>query len=306
MSGLTARKPRGSGMSSIVSRVGVKLCHELSVAGSKTAELACAIENAGFDSLWLSEHLIMPGDVSSQYPYSDSGGRPFGGDTVWGEAPTCLGFLAGVTRNVRLGTAVIPAITRHPLHLAKQIATADRLSGGRVELGIGAGWLVEEARILGQPYDHRSARLRESIGILRSAWADPVVAHDGEYWHIPACAVRPFPAQGSNVPIWIGGSGERAIGTCIDMGFGVILSNAEGVEAAVRVRAALPDGKRVAASVTLRGVDMSQAKELSRQLLDAGADTLILHPTEDPGQAMREIEAYSLEVLPVLREEVRA
>jgi alkanesulfonate monooxygenase SsuD/methylene tetrahydromethanopterin reductase-like flavin-dependent oxidoreductase (luciferase family) len=155
-----------------------------------------------------------------------------------------LGFIAGATKTLRLGTYVIPAINRDPLTLAKQVATVDLLSGGRVELGIGAGYLPEEAEVLGRPSDHRHAPLDETIDILRKAWGNPSFEHHGRFWDIPAVAIRPAPAQGAGLPIWIGGRGPSALRTTRERGDGILTPKATP-DSVATMRAALSPKRRV-------------------------------------------------------------
>jgi alkanesulfonate monooxygenase SsuD/methylene tetrahydromethanopterin reductase-like flavin-dependent oxidoreductase (luciferase family) len=139
-------------------------------SGDNAARIAVAAEEIGFHSIWVSEHTVHPVRIESQYPfggkYRERVNREFPEMTV------ALGYMAAVTNRIRLGTAVVPIVTRHPLFLAKQAATVDALSHGRLELGLGAGWLWEEAMALGQQHDRANERLGESIEILRRAWSE--------------------------------------------------------------------------------------------------------------------------------------
>ena len=138
-------------------------------------------------------------------------GRPgWDAATPWGDAFISLTLAAAITERVRLGPSLIPLIITDPLTLAKQAATLDVYSEGRLELGIGAGWLVEEAQALGRPTDHRLGRLEETIEILRLAWS-----------------VNPRPVQGDRLPIWIGGQGQRALEIAARHGCGLMLWFAE-------------------------------------------------------------------------------
>ena len=176
--------------------------------------LAREAERLGYHSLWTNEHIAIPGQIRSRYPYTPDGVPSFKIDTAWHESMVALAFLAGVTERIRLGTAVIPLFDRDPLSLAKQAASVDDLSGGRLELGLGAGWLAEEAQLLGHPHDHRGARLDECIEILRKAWTQRTFEHHGRFWDYPwEVGVHPQPPQGAGLPIWIGGESERALRT---------------------------------------------------------------------------------------------
>jgi probable F420-dependent oxidoreductase len=276
--------------------IGVKLGHGLGATTVRTGNLARLIEELGYHSIWLAEHTVIPTHFESKYPYTSNGDAPFPPDMVWSEAMTGLGFIAGRTERVRLGTAVLPAICRNPVFLAKQIATLDTLSGGRVELGIGAGWLKEEAVILGQPVDSPSKRLREAIRIMRQAWTSPTWSYEGEFWNVPEVAVRPLPPQGDQLPIWIGGLSKGALQTASDLGTGVIVMSAASAEDVKRVRADLPADKRVAAGLRLSGLNATEAAARASELEEAGADLLMLNPTEDDTSAEGELERFAEQV----------
>jgi probable F420-dependent oxidoreductase len=277
--------------------VGVKLGHALGATHNRTASLAVLIEDLGYHSIWLTEHTVVPTDFASHYPYTPDGDAPFAPDTVWAEAMTGLAFIAGKTDRVRLGTAVLPAICRNPIFLAKQVATLDVLSGGRVELGIGAGWLKEEAIILGQPVDSPSKRLREAIEIMRKAWQPSTWAHDGEFWQIPEVTVRPTPPQGANLPVWIGGLSKSALQTASDFGTGTILMSAASADDVKAVREALPPTKRVATGLRLSDITPHEAAWRAIALREAGADLLMLSPSEDNNSGETELAEFAREAL---------
>src|SRR5438477_270565 len=129
--------------------------------------VARTAERLGFDSVWTNSHTVVPASFKPRYPYSEDGLPSWNAKTAWADAMITLGFVAAATERVRLGVAVVPLIITDPITLAKQAATIDVLSNGRFELGIGAGWLVEEGKALGHPTDHRQARLEETIDVLR-------------------------------------------------------------------------------------------------------------------------------------------
>ena len=118
-------------------------------------------EELGFDSLWTDAHAVIPTSVTTRYPLADLGRPTFGPRGLFPDPFVILAFAAALTSRVRLGTAVVPLTSSHPLLLAKQTATLDVVSDGRMELGLGAGWLMEEAHVLGRATDHPSGRLAE-------------------------------------------------------------------------------------------------------------------------------------------------
>lgn len=277
--------------------VGLNLQHlpELRTA-EQVGEIAVAAEECGFHSIWVSEHIVLPAQVDTKDPYNEGGVLPFDLDTRYAEAMVLLGFIAALTRTLRLGTYVVPVIARDPLSLAKQAAIVDVLSNGRLELGVGAGYLVEEAALLGHPSDNRGGRLGETIEIMRKAWTQPVFEHTGRFWTIPPVAVRPPPVQ-ETVPVWIGGSSQSALRTAATLGNGVLVPKATPASVAA-VRAALPSSCRVSAGWHLGGgaddLDRAQA------LRDAGADLLIVHAGTDSAEVVPVVQELTEKVLPWL------
>jgi alkanesulfonate monooxygenase SsuD/methylene tetrahydromethanopterin reductase-like flavin-dependent oxidoreductase (luciferase family) len=166
--------------------------------------------------------------------------------------------------------------TRDPVFLAKQVATVDVLSRGRLELGLGAGWLAEEAGVLGRPRDHRTARMDETIDIFRKAWTFPSFSHQGRSWQIPEVWLNPKPAQGPNVPIWIGGTGKAAVGVAAAKAVGVlVLGSADHVrEIAMQLHDVVPR-KKIAGFM---GLGQSDDEMRARELRNAGADLVVVNP----------------------------
>jgi probable F420-dependent oxidoreductase len=147
---------------------------------------------------------VMPIEHASKYPYSPSGVVPGGSLVAIPDPFVWLAFAAAVTSRITLATGVVVLPQQHALVIAKQVATLDRLSGGRAVLGVGAGWLLEEFEALGATFDDRGSRMDEQINVLRASWRDPVVTHHGPSMSIDRVAVEPKPVQAS-VPIVIGG-----------------------------------------------------------------------------------------------------
>lgn len=171
--------------------------------------VAISAEQAGFESLWAIEHIVVPTGYETAYPYSDSGRMPIGEDASLPEPLTWLAYVAAVTDRIRLCTGVLVLPQRNPLLLAKAVASLDFLSGGRVSLGIGAGWLKEEFEALGFPFEGRGKRMDESIEIMRRLWSQPEASFQGEHFSFDPVICRPQPVHG-HVPIVIGGHSEIA------------------------------------------------------------------------------------------------
>ncbi|HEX9268004.1 MAG TPA: LLM class flavin-dependent oxidoreductase, partial [Candidatus Limnocylindria bacterium] len=154
-------------------RFGVMLPSYIRPSRETVLGVAQTAERLGFDSVWTNSHTVVPAAFKPRYPYAEDGVPSWNARTAWADAMITLGFVAAATERVRLGVAVVPLIITDPITLAKQSATVDLLSNGRLELGLGAGWLLEEGEALGHPTDHRQARLEETIAVLRLAWTRP-------------------------------------------------------------------------------------------------------------------------------------
>jgi len=172
-------------------------------------DFAQAIESAGFASGWVSDHVCWPSQIASQYPYTDDGSFAPAPDMGWLDPIGTQLFVAGVTNTLRLGFTVLILPYRPPVATAKQLATLDVLSGGRLILGCGIGWMAEEAAILGMPWDRRGARTNEQLQLFECLFSQPAPQFDGEFYTLPEVGFEPKPIQ-SPLPVWIGGNTEAA------------------------------------------------------------------------------------------------
>lgn len=184
------------------------------------AALGRGAEERGFSSIWVPEHVVLFDDYSSSYPYAGDGRIPLGGEHGMLDPLATLSFLAAATSRIRLGTGICLVPQRNPVYTAKEVATVDWLSGGRVDFGIGVGWLAEEFAALGVPFEHRGARTDEYIEVLRALWCDGVSAHDGSRYTLPACRQYPKPVQQPHPPIHVGGESDAALRRVAKLGQG--------------------------------------------------------------------------------------
>lgn len=175
------------------------------------ARAAVAAERAGLESLWLGELVALPSPPSALSP------EPPG--TPYLDPFALLGYLAAATERIRLGAGVVIAPQRHPLFLAKEAATVDVLSGGRLLLGIGAGYLPEQFAALGIPFDERGPRTDEAIDAIRALWAQPQPAFDGRHFRFDGIDAHPRPLRGS-IPIIVGGHGRPGLRRAVQRGEG--------------------------------------------------------------------------------------
>lgn len=178
--------------------------------GEYAAEMAQIVENAGIESLWAVEHVVIPSGYESEYPYDKSGRMPGGEDVDIPDPLVWLSYVAGATSTIRVATGILILPQRNPLILAKEVASIDRLSGGRMMLGIGVGWLQEEFEALGVPFTGRGRRTDEYVEVMRRLWAGDEVAYEGEFVQFGPVNSNPKPAQDGGVPIIVGGHSDAA------------------------------------------------------------------------------------------------
>ena len=183
-----------------------------SLAFAKPEELgalARAADEAGFAAAALSDHLIHPRKLETPYPYTPDGVPRWEPFTDWPDAWVTVAYLAGLTERLRFHTSIYVLPMRNPLHVAKAVGTASVLSGGRVALGIGVGWMRQEFELSEQKFERRGARTNEMIEVLRKLWAGGWVEHHGEFYDFDALEMSPVPSE--EIPIWSGGISEPAL-----------------------------------------------------------------------------------------------
>lgn len=171
--------------------------------------LAQAAEAAGFESLVVIEHVVWPTHYVSKYPYSPTGRLPGDPSTKLPDPLIWMAFALAVTERIKCMTGILILPQRNPVVLAKELATIDDMSGGRLELGIGVGWLKEEFEAIGVPFEKRGARTDEYIEAMRALWDGDDASYDGKFVNFKGMSSNPKPARG-RVPIHIGGHSEAA------------------------------------------------------------------------------------------------
>ena len=192
-------------------KFGLAFASSIGVDGTDALEVCRRAEAAGFESLWGGEHVILPSTIESKYPYTADGKIPAQPDTPVPDPLIWLAFAAAAVPRMRLGTCILIVPQRNPLILAKELATLDRLSGGRVELGLGVGWLKEEFDALGVSWERRGARNDEYIAAMKALWAAPETSYHGEFVNFDSVTCSPRPVSGS-IPVIVGGDSPAAIG----------------------------------------------------------------------------------------------
>ena len=173
-------------------------------------EMARVLEAAGFASLWVSDHVIMPERFSSRYPFAADGRANWASDTPYFDALVALALIAAVTESATFGPAVLVLPLRHPVVLAKQAASLDVAAGGRLRLGIGAGWLGEEFEALNVPFADRGSRFEEWVALLRDCWTGRPAPFAGEHYELPAGVIC-VPTPAHRIPLLVGGHSKVAL-----------------------------------------------------------------------------------------------
>jgi probable F420-dependent oxidoreductase len=183
--------------------------------------MAVEAEAAGAESLWVSDHLVFLDRPNHDYPFSDDGVPSWDMTADYYEALTCCAAIASVTERARIGTAVLVLPQRNAFEVAKTAATVDRLSDGRFDLGVGAGWNRDEFETLGYSYETRGKRFNEMLAFLRDAWSGRPGAFDGAELTVPEDVVLvPTPVQEHGVPLLVGGLGPAALRRAARLGDG--------------------------------------------------------------------------------------
>ncbi len=240
-----------------------------------------AAEGAGFHSLWVAEHVVLFDEYASKYPYSADGRIPAGGTSGILEPFSALSFLAACTSRIRLGTGICLVPQRNPVYTAKESASVDWLSGGRLDLGVGVGWLAEEFRAVGVPFARRGERCISYLEVMKRLWCDEVSEYKDEFYELPACRQYPKPVQKPHPPIHFGGESDAALRRVADAGQGWYGFNLEPDSLAERLRAL--DGllaKRGRSRADVQITVSPYLRQMSPAKLEAyrraGADQVIL------------------------------
>jgi probable F420-dependent oxidoreductase len=261
--------------------------------------LATIAEENGFESVWTVEHVVVPAGYQSTYPYSPTGRMPGPEQSPIPDPLIWLTWVAAATSTLRLATGILILPQRTPAVLAKELATLDMLSGGRVTLGVGVGWLEEEFSALGVPFEHRGARTDEYIEALRALWSQEAATYSGRFVDFERVHSYPKPAQEGGIPIAVGGhtpAAARRAGRLADEFFPGV-ANEQLVELIGIMRAAAADAGRDPAAIGVTAGGAMDADGVAR-LADLGV-TRVVVPTMggDPERWKSRLGAFSDEVI---------
>lgn len=182
------------------------------------AALAGHADELGFESVWVADHLAAPVEFAPNYPYRDTGRPSFVPETPFADPLVLAAQLGAVTRRLLLGIGVLVLPLRNPFVAAKAAATAQLLTGGRLLLGVGVGWMKEEFDAVGEPFARRAARMEEMIAVMRKLWSGEPVEHAGEWYRFPTLQMSPGVPGG--LPVLVGGHSEPAVRRAARIGEG--------------------------------------------------------------------------------------
>lgn len=267
--------------------------------GEYAARFAQVAEELGFESVWVVEHAVMCVEYASVYPYDPSGRSPFAAEVTQPDPLIWLAWVASATQRIRLATGVMVLPQRNPVILAKTLASLDRLSGGRMMLGMGVGWVREEAEAVGTSFENRGARANEAIEVMRTLWRESEADFDGDFTKFRGVVSKPKPVQEGGVPIIVGGhshAAARRAGRQGD-GFYPLGVDLEGMATlrGVMEKAAKEAGRDPAIEITMGGTaDAEQAVRLQ----DAGVGRAVIFPTTGDLDALRtQLEPFARDAI---------
>jgi len=261
--------------------------------------LAETAEQVGAACLWAPEHVVLTETYESRYPYSDDGRFPLDpSEGGLGDPFTVLSYLAAITKTIRLGTGICLVPQRNPVYTAKAVAQLDVLSHGRVDFGVGIGWLREEFEAVAAPFERRAQRTRAYLELMRRLWTEDKVSYESEFYTLRNAHMAPKPVQRPHPPIIFGGESDAALRRVADIGQGWFGWNIAPEQAAERVaaldRLLTARGRRreelslIASPYTLPDRDLDATKRYR----DAGIGqvVLLLPISENPDQVRAAVE----------------
>jgi len=190
------------------------------IEGDMIARVAARAEELGYDSLWVSDHIVFPTELSVPYPYSPDGNLPFDPANPFLEPFTVLSYAAAVTQTIKIGTSVIIIPYRDPIIMAKIVSTLDVLSNGRFIFGAGIGWLDEEFKALRLERKNRVPQTEEALAAMQACWTQANPEFHGKFYDFSDIKFSPKPRQKPHPPIWFGGTTMPALKRAVELGTG--------------------------------------------------------------------------------------
>jgi probable F420-dependent oxidoreductase len=184
------------------------------------AQVARKAEQLGFESIWVPEHMAVPVEMRTRYPYAEDGKFPGGPMAALHDPFLALAYVAAVTERIKIGTGVFVLPLRNAIAVARSVASLDVLSNGRFLFGVGVGWLEDEFEAVGMPFKDRAARTREAIRMMKALWSEETPSFEGRFHRFPPLGFNPKPVQKPHPPILIGGDTKAALRRAAQIGDG--------------------------------------------------------------------------------------
>ena len=244
-------------------------------------DFARRAENIGLDSIWMGEHVVLFDETEFPYPGSRDGKIPVpeGGGML--DTVATFGYLAACTQTLRFGTGITLIPQRNPVYTAKEFATLDWLTGGRIDLGIGVGWCKEEVIACGYTFEDRGKRCDEILEMMQLLWTEPVAEYHGEFHDLPPCRMDPKPVQKPHIPIIVGGHSRAGFRRAAKYGSGWYgfqldvpgtADVCQALDAALAEQGRSRDGFELVITPTF-----NVTADMIRGYEDLGVDRLIIH-----------------------------
>lgn len=258
-------------------------------------DVAIEADRLGYESVWMAEHLVLPVDMGGS-PYPGSDHPPIPPELPVFDAWNYLSFISARTERVRLGTHVYNLALRHPFVSARAIQTLDIVSGGRVEIGVGAGWLASEYEAAGVDFAGRGRRLDEAIEVCRRLWTEETVEHHGEFFDFEPVKFEPKPAQRPHPPIVVGGDSKAALRRAARLGDGwapMVQTPETLPEALAELERLRNDAGRADEPFEVTITARNPSTDEIDAYADAGVDRLIVSPWERSREALDGLRTFA-------------
>lgn len=242
-------------------------------------DFATRAEGIGIESLWLGEHVVLFDEMEFPYPGSADGRIPVPPGGGFLDTVGVFGYLAAVTSTLRFGTGITLVPQRNPVYTAKEFATIDWLSNGRVDFGVGVGWCKEEVEACGYDFATRGERCDEFLEVIRRMWTQDVASFDGKHFTLPPCRTDPKPVQSPHIPIIVGGHSPRAMRRAAQFGsgwYGFALNPELTAKMLAELDRALADVGRSRSDFEVVVTPLRDDADTLKAFADLGVDRLVL------------------------------
>jgi len=246
--------------------------------------LARSLEDAGMESLWLGEHVMLFDEMEFPYPGSADGKLSLPAGSGIPDQATTIAFLASATRRLRFGTGISLISQRNPIYTAKEFATLDWLSGGRVDLGVGVGWCKEEVEACGYSWHDRGRRCDEALELMIKLWTEPVVEFTGKHFQVHGARMQPQPTQRPHIPLVIGGYSRAAMVRTARYGQGWLGFGLDPATTRMMLKSldgALAEAGRTRSDIEIVMMPGVDDEDSARAFRDLGVDRLVPLITTD-------------------------